>query len=435
MSIYSAFYDAVRQKQDMLNTSDRVATIKDFKVSLKMNYLIYGTVVFTDAQIFDGSVFHAMLLEKDKFYWNEFVGFLRESVDGSIKIRHGEGSFAERLQSCLTDPTFGLSSLELYDKETIVDVNKTRQYAVTERMLTASSDNPFYKNLSIIKKEFMSKRLRDKEIYSSWVNEKNGRGLLSLFIDKPQYQDSFKNQMNQYRDYDKLRPALEIIDEQFDTKTGKIPRRSEWIYHLYNVIDNPKNEKETRNAANRLLLSLNDCYVALCAHQHRCYFVSLQSPFSFSNPQQVLPDEEDRFDPDSRHVFISDEVWEAMRDEPYHDFLEKMRQERFRKKRQEWLDSLYRDGRDFNPKLLHYLVGQLYVDYAKGVTTLSFTDYQKEQALQSARDIAELSPASKCIKPIDFAVGKHKGFMFNKNIKRTERDITDKILTEYDNII
>ena len=68
MSIYSAFYDAVRQKQDMLNTSDRVATIKDFKVSLKMNYLIYGTVVFTDAQIFDGSVFHAMLLEKDKFY-------------------------------------------------------------------------------------------------------------------------------------------------------------------------------------------------------------------------------------------------------------------------------------------------------------------------------------------------------------------------------
>ncbi|HOV17041.1 MAG TPA: hypothetical protein PLF50_06070 [Candidatus Cloacimonadota bacterium] len=435
MSLYSAFYDSVRQKKDLLKTTDRTGTLKDFRACLKLDYLIYGSILFTDAQIFDGAMFHEMA--NDDYYWDDFVSFIKKSEHGSIIIRHGMNNLSDRIDSCLSNPTFELSSLDLYDNETIEEVKDTRSEAIKNNLLKSSSKNLYYRNMSRIKSFLLNNDLVDKGIFSSWINDTYNRNMLSLFRDKPYYYDSFLETLKRFRDYSELNEVIDLVAEQFDVNTGSIPRRSDWKLMLDMIINKTSNN-ELKDAANDLLLYLNDCYVCLCAHQHRCDFASLESPFSFSKDRHKLSIEDD-YHSDVMSIGLNNKLWNNFREENFDKFLERLHYENIRNIKKEWLASLYSEGRNFDINLLLKLMREIFTQYYKDINITSFSEFQADIYQNGIDTFLGLCLGRKVIKPLKDCYSEIKNNAIILNIDKftgvIANDISAQITTQYDNKI
>lgn len=445
MSIYSAFFDSVKQKETVLDTSDQkdyIGKMKDFRASLKLDYLIYGSILFTDAQIFDGAMFHIMA--NDNYYWEDFVNFIKKSTPGSIVIRHGLNSISERIDDCLSREKFELSSLAIYDEDTISDVTKSRTKAVRNNRLKGTSNNSFYRNMSYIKKSLSGSDILAKGVYSSWDKGRNRRHLLSLFRHNHSYYKSFRdhlksfnNQLKPFDDYDKLSQTMEDLGKAFNYRSNSTPKRSEWKIPLDTIIRESDNE-DFKEVVNKLLLYLDDCYISLHAYQHRCKFASLVSPFSFDEYKHKQP-AENIYQPNIMGVGVDDEVWDALRDECFDEFLKRLRYDHIRSIRDKWLSSLYSDGANFDAKLLRKLINEVFIGYFSGIKIKTFSAYHTERVANLFDAGAEVIVGRKIIKPIANLTGEIKNNQiivdFRRLVKDIEGNISDQIATRDGNSI
>lgn len=407
MSIYSAFFDSVKQKEEVLGSDDHIGLIKDFRAKLKMDYLIYGSVVFTDAQIFDGAVFHAMLNEDDH-YWIDFVDFIKTSSRGSILIKHGNNSLSERIDYCLGKEDFELSSLAIYDEATISEVNLSRNQAVDAGMVTYATDNQFYYNISQIKNTLERDEIKNRNVFSSWDAPENRHHMLRLFQGNSSYYTSFMNQLNsfkqqlqQYKEFGALKPTIANIENQFNPKiTDLIPRRSDWKVDIDNLIKESDND-DFIELANKLLLFLSDCYITLCAHQHECQFASLESPFSLEPKDRLLTTNEwseiiKRLKKTIQQqnilgIYLSDELLQHLREESFADFLSNIRRDQISNPRKKWLESLYDKSDQFDGKLLNDLIGEVYSLYYPSHEVRKYQNIGQDMTRGTINSLLELA--------------------------------------------
>jgi hypothetical protein len=280
----------------------------------------------------------------------------------------------------LGNEDFELSSLAIYDEYTISNVNDSRIEAVDAGKVTDASDNQFYYNISQIKNTLMSDKIKRNRVFSSWDAPENKRSMLGLFQGNSPYYKSFKNKLNSfelqlkpYKEYQVLTPIIETIENQFNPEVvDLIPRRSDWKSDIDNLIKGSDND-DFIELANKLLLFLSDCYITLCAHQHKCQFASLESPFSLGDDSKLSKIKgwfEDKNmlektikNHNTQGIYLSNGLLNSLRDESYDDFLKNIRSDKIQKHRDEWLASFYGKNEPFNAKLLNNLIGEVYTLY------------------------------------------------------------------------
>ncbi|GAB1366734.1 hypothetical protein MASR1M36_16050 [Candidatus Cloacimonadaceae bacterium] len=336
MSIYSAYYDSLAQKERVLaNANNHIGVIKDFIATVKLDYLIYGKVVFTDAQIFDGAVIHLMLQDGLK-YFRDFVDFMLYTPPGAIVIRHGMDLIGERIQYCIQNTGFELSSLVVYSEEIVQEVQNTRANAVERGLIAEKTINGFYYNIWLIRTMIEEKSLLlNHNNLSSW---KNNNYMLSYFTDNELKHNAFIKTITQFRDHDKLKPITDIVLPQFNPKITSLPLRSAWKIELDAVIDNASDE--LLNQAQVMQKYLSNCYITLCAYQHGCFYSSLTDPFNL-NEIGDTDNVENHFKGTTQFGFgLHVSVFTSLGEESLVDFSNQFRRESVQKYHSIWLDNL-----------------------------------------------------------------------------------------------
>ena len=117
--LFSGKYDSTKQRTVLLN-GDRLRNFRSYTATMRLELLLTGQIIFTEAQFFDGLYFHWLAHNSSEFEaFNKLMLPFQDSRDGrdrlfsiAVKCRYPEGN----------------DSGEPYNQKLILDYALTKMY-------------------------------------------------------------------------------------------------------------------------------------------------------------------------------------------------------------------------------------------------------------------------------------------------------------------
>ena len=267
--LYSCRYDSTKQRSLILANSENY---KKYTISMRLEMLLAGTIVITDAQWYDGLYFSRMIQNGE---FDDFIGFISKEINVGqppLQIRRRNSVFDmfkkpfwfssienEELQSFL----YGLYSTDIFDKYNDKNINESLDFDKYFNLLEDETN----KRKENIKDSFEMFRNRFSLLHKQTPEKLFVKWGEHSYI--PEYMLMARNELydllnknNVENNYSKIDRIKKLIEDKSS--------RSEVLSNINELIKMPKINDV--NFAEYFMSVFDSYYNLAIAKQHSCKF-------------------------------------------------------------------------------------------------------------------------------------------------------------------